>query len=46
MTPHLTTTSKDGVSKERIEYGRAVSNCSKELALRNREIAYKKELQV
>ena len=29
---HLTTTSKDGVSKERIEYGRAVSNCSKELA--------------
>ena len=30
--PHLTMTSKDGVSKERIEYGRAVSNCSKELA--------------
>ena len=35
---HLTTTSKDGVSKERIDYVRAVSNCSKELALRNREI--------
>ena len=43
---HLTTTSTDGVSKERIDYGRAVSNCSKELALRNREIAYQKELQV
>ena len=29
-----------GVSKERIEYGKAFSNCSKELAP---EIAYKKQ---
>ena len=33
---HLTMTSKDGVSKERIDYEKPFSNCSKELALRNR----------
>ena len=39
-TPTVTMTSKDGVFKERIEYGKAFSNCSKELAPK---IAYQKQ---